>query len=423
MDILISSKLAYPVPMNIEEQQRQLVIILSIIFIGFLGTAMPYPILPPLFLHPEQAGMITSSMSYQFKSILLGLSLAIYPLGIFFGSPILGSLSDRIGRRKVISVTLFAASIGYLISGLAIWSHHLVLFIFSRFVTGLMEGNIALGRSMAIDLKLLSKQRSFGKITAVSSVAYIVGPLFGGFFSDPNINSGFSYQLPFFIAALMAVCAAIIAVLFLQPAGSRQHKLAHHPLKEFNIVRRLTTLHKQHHILLLLIISTLFTFAVDTLYEYGPIFLVVKWQMSPMGIAIFGFGLATALAVGGIIFPEYLSRRLGLVPAILTVSTLAIVGFLSFSITTSWQLTLIPYTLIGFIIATNTVNLTTLLSDNASELIQGEVMGTQLGLRMLGDAIISFLSTILLLIMPALPFIIGAGFILTSAYLLKKYYG
>ena len=111
----------------------QLRILLLVVFFGFVGVAIPYPIFAPLFLHPgAHAGFINDVPVY-FRSLLLGITLAAYPLGIFFGAPILGTFADRHGRKPVLLFSLGIAASGYLLSGFSLDCQCLWLLVFSRF--------------------------------------------------------------------------------------------------------------------------------------------------------------------------------------------------------------------------------------------------------------------------------------------------
>ena len=133
--------------MSMKEQKRQLWVILLIVFLGFLGISMPYLIFPALFLNPAYA-ILPESWSASSHALLLGITLAVYPLGQFLGSPILGALSDDYGRKQLLTASLVMTAICNLFTGFAIVWQQLGLLILSRFLAGLMEGNIAIARAM-----------------------------------------------------------------------------------------------------------------------------------------------------------------------------------------------------------------------------------------------------------------------------------
>src|SRR5437899_299513 len=96
--------------------KRQLTTILFIVFFGFLGISMPYLIFPALFLNPDYT-ILTQDWSPSSNALLLGVTLAAYPLGQFIGAPILGALSDDYGRKRLLSGSLLIAALCNLLTG------------------------------------------------------------------------------------------------------------------------------------------------------------------------------------------------------------------------------------------------------------------------------------------------------------------
>jgi DHA1 family tetracycline resistance protein-like MFS transporter len=146
---------------------------------------------------------------------MLGLTLAAYPFAQFFGSPILGSLSDRFGRKKLLILTMVGTGIGYLLSGLAIAHHQVSLLILSRVMTGFFEGNMGIAQASISDLKI-DKHDGLGAILAASSFGYLVGPLIGGFLCDKQLVGWFGYAVPFYFGTVMALLLGIFVTFCYQ---------------------------------------------------------------------------------------------------------------------------------------------------------------------------------------------------------------
>src|SRR3990167_8768450 len=119
--------------MSHKDEKQQLWIILLIVFIGFVGTSIAYPIFPPLFLHPAHGSIIPSAWHENARSIFLGIALAAYPLGQFVGSPILGGCSDRYGRKRMLILSLTGSVFGYFLSALSLQFNWLWILLLSRF--------------------------------------------------------------------------------------------------------------------------------------------------------------------------------------------------------------------------------------------------------------------------------------------------
>ena len=394
-----------------KKQRRQFWVILFIVFLGFVGISMPYLIFPALFLNPAYS-ILAESWGDGARAILLGITLAAYPLGQFFGSPILGSLSDDYGRKSILSWSLCIAAVCNLITGFAIDWGNLWLLIVSRLMAGLMEGNIAIARAMVADIPSISKHESFGKINAVSAISYLLGPLFGGLMADRSLLEGTTISMPFYVIGFLFFCLAGLSALILQKEIANTQMEAPMEVRSFwhriNLIQRLSVLFSNRRLQFLMITSTLFTLAVDICYEFGPVYLTVKWDLIPSQLILYNGVLCVALAVGNGWLPTYFSSRVSNRLAILC----SIGGFTLFLIgivlTNSTFLMVLLFALLGLVIGLGVTLITVKISDSVSSAIQGEVMGVQLALRVLGDAVICLLGGVLLLISAKLILIVAA---------------
>lgn len=404
------------------QEKKQLLIILLIVFISFIGSSIAYPILPPLFLHATDQLIISPEWSDTSRRIFLGVTLAVFPLGQFIGSPILGRNSDVYGRKKILVISLMGSMLGYLLTVIAFWTNCFWLLLFSRFLTGFMEGTFAVARAYASELTTISKFISFGRINSMAGVGYIIGPIIGGLLSNPNIVSWFSWSFPFTVAALASIITLGLAWWKLP-----EHKILQQPerealLSQLNIIRQFKLLFQNHpHLLHLLVISTLFTFAVDMFYEFGPVYLAGKWLMSSGMIALYNGVLSAALASGAVWLPRHLSKRLPvhkIIIAAMLSTTLIFAAMLVFQYPVSM---FVFFALIGFSITSVITTLTIHISNVSHTAIQGEVMGAQVSLRTLGDAIICFAGGFLIVFSLILPIILCCLIALTASVLCLIY--
>ncbi len=140
---------------------------------------------------------------YGASGLTVGLLFTVFSLAQFLCSPLLGRLSDRIGRRPVIVISLLGTAIGSLITGLAgsLW----VLFV-GRAVDGASGASLAVAQAAVTDLAPPAQRpRLVGLLGAAFGIGFVAGPAIGG------LASLGGPRVPFFVAAGLALVNAIAA--------------------------------------------------------------------------------------------------------------------------------------------------------------------------------------------------------------------
>jgi MFS family permease len=186
-----------------------------VVFIGFVGYSLMITVFTPLLLG-DGGGLVSAQSSTSTRTLVLGGLLALYPLAQFFGAPVLGSLSDRFGRRPVLLISLIASAAFYALMALALHLHSLALLALACLLAGLAEANIAIAQSAIADIApATARGRLFGYVYLSSSLAYVVGPLVGGKLADPGVVGWFGPPTPFLaVATLLLATLAFTATAF-----------------------------------------------------------------------------------------------------------------------------------------------------------------------------------------------------------------
>ena len=111
-------------------------LIYTLVFLGFFAGALVSPVLAPMFLHPTEHGVLTGGTSIAMRTLLLGLALSMMRFGEFIGSPILGLISDRLGRKNVLAFAMAITAAGNVAVGWAIQADTFWVIIAGQFFIG-----------------------------------------------------------------------------------------------------------------------------------------------------------------------------------------------------------------------------------------------------------------------------------------------
>ena len=183
-----------------------LFVLFGVVFINLVGFGIVVPLLPFY-------GQTLDAPPWQ-----VALMFSAYSLGQFFAEPFWGRLSDRIGRKPVLLITVSANALGYLMLAFApnIW-----LAIGIRLFTGLGAGNVSTVQGYVADVTPPEKRAGrMGLIGAAFGLGFIVGPGLGGLLTRTDMGA-LGYQMPIFVASGLCVLAALGVTVFLKESRAR----------------------------------------------------------------------------------------------------------------------------------------------------------------------------------------------------------
>lgn len=203
-------------------RKNPLLVVLFTIFLDMLGIGILFPIVPELLADPSSRYyLLPPGWTLQAGYLLLGFMTAAYPFAQFIAAPILGQMSDRFGRKKILAVSLTGTCISYVVFAIGIITRNIPLLIASRIFDGLTGGNIAVAQAVIADIsKPEDRAKTFGLMGAVFGVGFILGPFLGGKLSDPSVVSWFNASVPFWFAAALSFFN-VLSVLYVLPETHR----------------------------------------------------------------------------------------------------------------------------------------------------------------------------------------------------------
>lgn len=212
-----------------DAKKRVLPIVFLTVFIDMLGFGVLIPVIPQLLGNPESPFyLLPPSVSLSTAYFLLGLLLASFPFAQFLAAPILGQLSDRYGRKKVLAISLTGTCVSYVLFAIGLLLRNIPLLFAARLLDGFTGGNVSVAQAAIADVtEPKDRAKSFGMIGAAFGLGFILGPFIGGKLSDPSVVSWFSASTPFWFAAILSA-ANVLSVLarFPETVAHPQHGLA-----------------------------------------------------------------------------------------------------------------------------------------------------------------------------------------------------
>lgn len=300
-------------------------------------------------------------------ALIVGMLSSFYAFTQLFTGPIIGSLSDRFGRRPVLLICLCGTALGYLILGLA---NSLPLLFLAVLIDGLTGGNLTTVYAYIADVtNSENRARGMSLVGAAFGLGLMAGPAIGGFLSQ------YGLYVPAFVACSIAL-ANVIFGYFVLPESLPKEKRQNKPITEsFNWIKQFTGLFQQLDIQKLLIAMFLLNLAFAGLQSNFPLYSNFRFQWNPTQNGYFYLYVGVcAVFIQGFLFGK-LQPRFGEKRLTIFGFTLMAIGlvFMAFA-PQAWML-FPAVTIVALGTGTSIPSLTALVSLRVSESEQGRLMG------------------------------------------------
>lgn len=276
-----------------------LLVIYLCVALDAMGIGLVFPILPALVRDVTHAGEVAP---------FIGAMAALYAAVQFVCAPVLGALSDRVGRRPVLLLSLAGAAVNY---GLLACAPCVGWLLLGRAIAGLTSANLSVATAYLTDLSPEAlRARRFGLFNAMFGAGFILGPVLGGVLGDHWV------RLPFVAAAVLNAGNFLLAWRLLPESrpGTREPI----DLAALNPLKPLRWAFSARHLLPLVL--TFFVLSA-TGEAYGVCWALwgtdtFQWSGAWVGLSLGAFGVCQTLAQ--VFLPGPASRRLGERGAVLT---------------------------------------------------------------------------------------------------------
>jgi MFS transporter, DHA1 family, tetracycline resistance protein len=311
-------------------RKTSLLVLFLTVFIDLIGFGM---VIPFLAYYAREYGA---------NGMTVGAVVGIYSIMQFFFAPVWGRLSDRIGRRPVILISLTASCLGYFLFAFA---RNLVLLFASRVIAGAGGGNIGTAQAYIADTTTHeNRAKGMGLIGAAFGMGFILGPPLSGALAHLGATRAMAPNLlPGIVAGSLSLIAFLVALLVLgeskKPDATVRSSLP--PQFDPKVWRAIGS-----YTILLAIMATLFIalLAVAGMETSVTLHARDRFGFKPLDLAYFFLfmGVIVAVIQGGLI--GRLAKKLGekrlvaigtasftlglaLIPGIYRVSLLYVIAF------------------------------------------------------------------------------------------------
>jgi MFS family permease len=393
---------------------RALMPLYVVVFIGFVGYSLMITVFTPMLLRADSTMLVPAS-TMAHRTISLGVLLCLYPLGQFVGSPILGSLSDRFGRGRVLLNSLSVTTLCYAAISFSIAAHNLPALGLATLVAGLAEANIVTAQGAIADIVPAEQRNSyFGYIHMAASLAYIVGPLGGGKLADPKLVSWFSDASPFWASFILLMLTAL-AVLVLFRETKAPDAAQHFGLAE--MFASLAHVFTDSRLRRFYAVNFLLYLVIFGFFRSYPMYLVDEFHLNVSRISEFVAWAGFPIVLANIWLTGFLSARLP--TKVMTIGSALLTGaFMALVVVPGTQLGLWPVLfLTGAGLAVCLPSCATSLSNAADAADQGLVMGNNQAVQVAAEAVSGLAAGLLAAIVVKLPLLVLGGVAIGAAIL------
>jgi DHA1 family tetracycline resistance protein-like MFS transporter len=386
----------------------------GVVAISYLGYAMMGTLFVPMLLSPTST-YVASDTSRAVRSLLIGVLLMLYPLAQVVGSPILGALSDRLGRRPILLASLVVTTAAYALIVLALAVQSLWLLGVALVICGFGEANAAITSSVVADVTDPEvRPKYLGYMFSVMSVSYVLGPLVGG-----ALAASFGYVVPFGVV-LVLLGLALVAVRW-RFAETHQPDPASEPVPLSASFGNLKTVFTDRLLRRIYLINFLVFVAAMGFWRVITEYLVDVFHLTVGEVTMDYSVFAVTAGIGNLLILPRLLPHFGLRPLAATCIALGSVAMVAAVLPGPEWIPLAFGGLGSLALAMAFPTLGGMLSSLVGADRQGAVMGNNTALTFLGEAVGVLGGSALAGLKPALPLLVFAGLAAIALVLLITY--
>jgi MFS family permease len=390
---------------------KRVIPILILTFVNSIGFSLLIPVLPYII------------DKFDADPITYGVLMSAYPMFQFFGAPILGALSDQMGRRPVLLVSQMGTVFGWLIFAASYFMPNIPLglcslpvwtILLSRVVDGITGGNNSVAAAYIADSVSVEKRtKIYGLQGGIFGLGLIIGPAIGGIAGET--------QIEYLGTVLVALVVSIIALIYLYrnlpeslPLEKRDKEIQFRLIDEINFILKLQKYRENKYLLNILFIRVFFAFIFTAYTTIIVLFVKGAYNLSPNKLGFLFLIIGALVILNQMYIAPWLSRRIGDFRALGIGLILMIIGM---------PLVIFVHNLVYFMLMAYIINLgysicmptfRTIITQSVDPTRQGDISGIDESIFALSAAIAPLFGGYLYAVAPDLTYLIFALILLAA---------
>jgi MFS transporter, DHA1 family, tetracycline resistance protein len=403
------------------ETKNRKLSLLSIYFtfaLDTFGIGIIYPIFTPLFLNTKLHFFAATDTLFE-RTLFLGILIALFPFSQFFGAPLIGDFSDRIGRKKAFIITITGSILGYIITTASIAFESLFWLLISRLICGFFAGNTTICLATLSDLSADEKERSknFGMISAFGGLSFFCAIFIGGFFSNPHLDTLFSPALPFAITGFLFASNLILMLLSFTETHQVPSTRGFQLFKGFHNIFSALKIPKLKNCYL---IYFFFVTAWMSSMQFFPTILLNTFSVSPNLLTISFLGVGLIWSLSNLIIQRFLAKRYSPEQVLSVIIPLLSLVLLSCLLANTYYTFIVHYGLAVALAALSWSNILAYVSLNASLDVQGRILGINQSFGSIASILGAILGGFIAAIHPKLVLLYSTLLCIFALWVLRK---
>jgi DHA1 family tetracycline resistance protein-like MFS transporter len=344
--------------------------------LSIIGFGLLIPVLPKLIVQFQGGDISEGAHAY-------GWIISVYALMQFVGAPILGSLSDRFGRRPIILIATAGSAIDYMIMA---WAPSYAWLFVARMIAGFTGGVLSTAYAYIADVTPPEKRAgAFGLMGAAFGIGFVIGPAAGGFLG------GIDLQLPFWVAA---GCSAINWCwgFFVLPESLKPENRRSFSWRRANPVGALLALQRFPAVLSLAGAYFFLMLAQNMMFSIWALYTDFRyhWSTTEVGVSLMISGVLSGLVQATLV--KRIVPKIGDTRAVMIGMSISVISYISYGLAPTGNF-IYAIMVFGAFAGISGPALQSYITKHVPANEQGSVQGVFGGLQSLGGIPAPFIAT------------------------------